>query len=351
MSQQEDNALKTFKGWKIYLAVFIGLGATVFLFYTNLGNKSLSDVLAQISNPSWGWLTAAILVLIIRDLGYIYRIRHLSNEELTWKGSIFTIILWEFASALTPSVVGGTAVAIFILNREGIKTGKSVAYVTLTAILDNMFFITAAPIALFLAQDSSFLSNPMLLLGYHIQLNIIFYISYSLIALYTFFMAFGVLLSPGIFQNIVLFIVRFFRFRNSWKNKAFRLTIDVVTAADELKGRTKSYWTKCISSTLFVWLARYFMLNCLLAAFIPMNLGDHQDALAKQVILWVSQLIAVTPGAAGIAEVFLNEIFEGGVVIIAIALIWRTLTYYAYLITGAIVLPKWLKRVALKDRS
>lgn len=351
MSQQEDNALKTFKGWKIYLAVFIGLGATGFLFYSNLGDKSLKDVFAQISNPSWKWLAAAIVVLIIRDLGYIYRIRHISNSELTWKGSTFTIILWEFASALTPSVVGGTAVAIFILNREGIKTGKSVAYVTLTAILDNMFFIIAAPLALFLARDNSFLNEPMVLMGWTFPLNTIFYISYSLIAIYTFFMAFGVLISPRIFQNIILFFARFLKLRKSWKKKAYRLSIDVVTAAEELKGRTRSYWSKCISSTIFVWTARYFMLNCLLAAFIPMQLGDHQDALAKQVILWVSQLIAVTPGAAGIAEVFLNEIFEGGLVIIAIALIWRILTYYAYLITGAIVLPKWLKRVSLKDRS
>ena len=42
---------------------------------------------------------------------------------------------------LLPLVVGGTAVAIFILNREGLSFGKSIAYAWLTAVLDNLFFV------------------------------------------------------------------------------------------------------------------------------------------------------------------------------------------------------------------
>src|SRR5690606_16882407 len=73
------------------------------------------------------WILMALLGMVIRDLAYMYRIRVLTDNELSWKQSFRVIMLWEFASALTPSVVGGSGIAMFILNREKINLGKSTA--------------------------------------------------------------------------------------------------------------------------------------------------------------------------------------------------------------------------------
>ncbi|HCT71060.1 MAG TPA: hypothetical protein DF409_08540 [Bacteroidales bacterium] len=74
---------------------------------------------------------------------------------------------------------------------------------------------------------------------------------------------------------------------------------------------------------------------------------------ARQLMMWVIMLVSPTPGGSGIAEyffpVFLREFIKGpaGDLTTLVALSWRLLSYYPYLIIGAIVLPLWLRRVYL----
>jgi glycosyltransferase 2 family protein len=67
-------------------------------------------------------------------------------------------------------------------------------------------------------------------------------------------------------------------------------------------------------------------------------------------------LVSPTPGGSGIAEyffpVFLREYIAGpaGDLTTIVALTWRLITYYPYLIIGAFILPFWLRRVYLGRR-
>ena len=71
----------------------------------------------------------------------MFRIRLLTDNKIKWRNSFDVIMLWEFASALTPSVVGGSAVALFIVNKEIKNIGKATAIVMITALLDELFYI------------------------------------------------------------------------------------------------------------------------------------------------------------------------------------------------------------------
>ncbi len=74
----------------------------------------------------------------------MYRIRLLTDKQLSWRNSFHVIMLWEFASSVTPpSIVGGSAVALFIVTKEGIKPGRATAIVMITALLDELFFISS----------------------------------------------------------------------------------------------------------------------------------------------------------------------------------------------------------------
>ena len=64
--------------------------------------------------------------------------------------------------------------------KEGIKFGKALAYVMLTAILDNSFFIIAAPLVL-LSTQNIFPTDSSIFFGMPLSLETLFYISYSLI--------------------------------------------------------------------------------------------------------------------------------------------------------------------------
>lgn len=85
-------------------------------------------------------------MMAIRDLAYIYRLIVLTEGALTWRQAFNIIMLWEFSSAISPSVVGGTGPAIFFLYKEGLSGGRSTAVVLTAIFLDEMFFILTVPL-------------------------------------------------------------------------------------------------------------------------------------------------------------------------------------------------------------
>ena len=308
-------------------------------------------MLEALSHPSWSWFLGAFFVLLLRDGAYMFRIYNLTHKELSIKGSVYTILLWEFASAVTPSVVGGTAVAVFILAKEGIKFGKALAYVMLTAILDNAFFLIVAPIALYATQTDVFTAiGERTVFGFHLHVEWIFYSSYGLIALYTFVMAYGLLINPRSFKWLLLKVTDY-RLLRRWRHDAYEQSSEMMLASAQLKGVSANYWLKAIVSTAFVWSARYFMLNCLITAFGEgIGMVEQIDIFAKQVILWVVQLLSPTPGGAGLAETFFKAFFYGSgyasdSLWSPLVLVWRIFTYYTYLIAGVVIFPRWLRRV------
>ena len=58
-------------------------------------------------------------------------------------------------------------------------------------------------------------------------------------------------------------------------------------------------------------------------------------------------LVSPTPGGSGFAEYafhgFLGYLIPAGTGI-AMAFIWRLISYYSYLIIGVFILPKWIKK-------
>ncbi len=69
-------------------------------------------------------------------------------------------------------------------------------------------------------------------------------------------------------------------------------------------------------------------------------------------------IINPTPGGSGFAEVILGRylsdliptdpVHAGGVAL-AMALIWRIISYYPFLILGALIVPGWIQRKFIKS--
>jgi uncharacterized protein (TIRG00374 family) len=343
MEQNQEKILKTISPTKVIFPILLGLAVVVYMFVTSVDLNTVGDYLAK---ADLKWIAAALLVLFIRDAGYVWRIHYLTNKELNWKSSIYTILLWEFASAVTPSAVGGTAVAAFIINREGIKFGKSLAYVMLTALLDNSFFILAAPLAILLSNGTVFPNlDAAGLFGRGLEWT--FIASYTLITIYTSFFAFGLFFRPHGFKWLIVKITSW-GFMRRFQHGAEEIGDEVIIASQEMKGKDFRYWANAILSTMFVWTARYFMVNCLLEAFNnELGFADHWLVFARHVVMWVIMLISPTPGSSGTAELSFDLFFGeyiGGFGV-AVALLWRLYTYYPYLFFGAFVLPRWLRKV------
>jgi hypothetical protein len=141
MDQNRTKLLENFSTRRILIPVVIGLGVVAYMLYRDPAARNLGALL----DAKIHWLLITLLVLVVRDAGYMYRIRHITEKTLSWRQSVDVIMLWEFASCVMPSVVGGSTVATFILNKEGIPLGKSLAYVMVTAMLDNLYFVLGPP--------------------------------------------------------------------------------------------------------------------------------------------------------------------------------------------------------------
>ena len=347
MQPKEEEVFKTLNTRRIWLPVAIGISIVIYLFVRD-GSFSLTS-LRLISQADWRYMLLAFLAVFVRDLGYIYRIKVLTNNNLSWLSSFYIIVLWEFSSAVTPSVVGGGVVAIFLLLKEGISLGRSLAYVIVTSVFDNLFFISATALGFWGVYAPIFASMSTLGDNMGSSLQFLFWLSHVLVFAYTLTMLGALFLRPKLFQWILLKITSI-GFLQRWRQAARRHGDELVLASKALQGAPYAYWLRVGGITLVTWLVRYLVVNMIMAAYVDLSFEDHLIILGKQIVMWVVMLFSPTPGSSGTAEFFYKQFYEGllGDYTLITSVIWRILTYYLYLIFGVFYLPRWIKRVVAR---
>lgn len=303
-------------------------------------------------------LLAALLMVALRDLGYMYRIRLLTDKFLSWRKSFDVIMLWEFSSALTPSVVGGSGVAIFVVNREGINLGKSTAVIFITALLDELFYIISVPLVILLiGTENLFPKEALFDVITPTTLKTLFYTGYSFILVLTTMILLGIFYYPKQTKRLLVGLFSF-RLIRRWRYRVAQLGDEIILASKAFRGKNVSFWFKAFGSTVLSWAARFLTLNFILLAFVG---GFNQwEVIGRQLVMWVILLISFTPGSSGIAELLMPAFFLylpwedpslAPVLLVIAAILWRLLTYFPYLFVGAAILPSWLRRTSKKARS
>ena len=345
MSEHQLKILNIFKFKRVIIPVLLGLGVVAFLVFRKFDPEPFYKI--NWTFYSSLWIFIAILLMVTRDVAYMYRIRLLTDKQLSWRHSFDVIMLWEFSSAVTPSVVAGAAPALYIITKEGISPGRATAIVMITALLDEFFYIVMVPIVILLAGTYLLFRSQTSYLFMNTQLGIqgIFIIGYVFIVVLTSIISYGVFFKPRGFKWILLKVFKI-PFLRKWRIQAGQAGDDIITTSREMRGKPANFWFKAIASTFTSWTARFLVVNFLILSITPV--GDHFLIYARQLIMWVILLISPTPGGAGIAEFvfsdFLGDFIPVGLTA-ALALLWRIVSYYPYIFIGAIVLPNWIKRV------
>jgi len=347
---------KKFSPYKLMLPVFIGLGVVVWLFSKEFD----PDVFSRIE---WGPNTAigivGIFILVaLRVIGYTWRLRILTDYELNWKRCLIIIILWSFASAISPSAVGGTALAIVILSLEGMTIGKSTAIAIATLLLDLIFFVSFALIMYLVLGSHRFFGGEdcgglgiqekygsvstlffVVLIGMVVYLGLIFY---------------AVFFNSNALRGLLSFVFRI-PFLKKHKAKAIKSVDDIDLSAQHFKSKKLSYFLALLGTTMLSWTARFLLVNPVLLSFVNLNFLDHLTLYARNFVLWMIMIVPTTPGASGISEVALSELICEFVPDPALSpvliLVWRSFDYFLYLILGIIIVPRWLARVYRKKNN
>ena len=343
LPEDDANFLQRLRPSRLILPVMLGLSVVGFMFWHSYQPGDL----APLAHAQWPWLLMTLLVLVARDAGYIYRIRHIAEQELNYRQSLEVIIIWELASCVLPSAVGGTAVASFILNKEGISLGRSLAYVMVTALMDNLYFVVMVPLVMLVAGAGLYPHEAMQ--GAFIAtLKVMFLLSYVSVIAYAGLMLYAIFINP---RSVRRLLVRLFSWRllRRWQRSAYRHGQEMMDASLQLRGNPMSYWWRAALSTFFVWTARYLVIGCIIAAFVPMSTETFLFIFARNLTYKVLLLLAITPGGAGIVEgafpTFFGKFIGTATLTSFIVLLYRVVTYYLYLVLGTVFLPRWVARV------
>ena len=354
MDTELQKVLRFFQLKRIIIPLILGLGVATLMLVRDFDKEAFLRI--NWSVYTFLWLLVALLLQAIRDLAYMYRLRVLTGRRISWRNSFDVIMLWEFASSITPSIVGGAAIALFIVNREGITMGRTTAIVMVTAMLDELFYILMVPVViLVIGMNNLFVGDAGFLMNLGGKQAFIF--GYFFILLLTIIITSAIFISPQGFKQILVMLSTL-PFLRRWKKKAVQTGDDIITTSREMKGQPFSFWAKAFGATVFSWSARFWVVNALIMAFRSSSeqlshIGDHFLIYGRQLVMWVILLVSPTPGGSGVAEyafpIFLGEFIPPGLQT-ALGLLWRLFSYYPYLFIGFIILPFWIRRVYVKPR-
>ncbi len=329
-----------FSVWKVLLPTFIGMGVIAYMFSREFDLSDLKQI--TITEHTVLWIFIAFCFMLGRDIGFTIRYRYLTEKQLSWKQCVKVTLLAEFGTAITPSSVGGSSMAVLFLAKEKISVGRSTAMVFVTLLLDELFFVVTFPILLLsipfhdlFADYSAFGSGVLILF----------------IAAYLIKMLLCTLLVIGLFfrpQAIRWLIIKIFRlpFFSRWHYSAVKAGDDLVVSSREIRGKTFTYWRPLIIATILSWCSRYLVVNAVFMAFFEVH--DNLLIFARQFVMWVVMVISPTPGGSGVSEFifkqYLSEFIPLVGVVPLIILLWRLFTYYNYLFVGALIVPGWVKK-------
>lgn len=298
------------------------------------------------------YIFIASLMMVTRDVAYMYRIIVLTGNRMNWKQAFNIIMLWEFSSAVSPSVVGGTGPAIFILHKEGASVGNSTAVVLTAIFLDEVFFIVSVPIVFAIYGKNIFPPESVKI----DEIIFAFYFGYAVIFVYTLFLAYALFINPQMFKSFISWIF-LFPILVRWRMRARKSANQLIRTSKIIRRKPPLYWIRSMLATIFSWTGRYWVVNFMLMAFFSekYSFADQFLIYGRQLSMWIILLVSPTPGGSGIAEFifsdFLGDFIPNASWYTPLAILWRLITYYPYLFIGAVLLPIWIKKVFRKDKK
>jgi len=347
-SKNQQKVLKSLRTSRIILPILIGVGVVLYLLWRQFDPQEFRKI--QWTSYALFWIGVALLILVIRHLAYAYRLRLLSEGVFGWRKCIELIFIWEFSSAVSPTSLGGSAVAFFVLAQEKLSAAKTATIVLYTIVLDTLFFLITLPLLYFLFGTGMIRPNldgvtDLDAWGYY------FLLGFFLMLIYGTLFYYGLFKNPLQLKRVLVGFtkIRFFR---KYRRKAIDLGNEIMVASGQLKRQNWKFHSLAFLATVVAWLFRFLSLNCLIIGLlrsVPTDFWSQFEVYGRFESMFIILAFSPTPGGAGIIELLFNNFFNDYVTsatnATVIATLWRVLTFYSYLLAGVIIIPNWLRKV------
>jgi len=333
--------------YRIVLPVLLGWLVIGIMFVKEFDPSNLPDY--KFSAYTIAFIVLAFVFMLLRDVGMMWRFRLFTDNGITWKQAFHVNALSEFTSAVTPAFIGGSSLVVLFLMKEGINAGRSTAIMFINLFLDELFFIVTCPLLFSFVPAAELFPSGSLFLASFVY---IFWGLYIVRLVWTSVLFIGIFRQPQWIKNMLLFLFRLPLLRR-WYNNVETLTEHLVQASADFRHRPFSFWIKAFGMTLLTWSSRFLVVNAVFMALVPVS--DHLVLYARQVILWVLTVVTPTPGGSGITEFafreYYNDVISSESMLLIVTLIWRSVSYYLYLLLGALIVPRWINKSFPKNGS
>lgn len=326
---------------KIALPVIIGIAVVVWLFSREFNMDALHEI--RVTPVTVAAIAAAVAAVGVRDFGMAWRFRSLTDRDLGWGATWRTTFLCEFTSAITPSSVGGSALSMIFLKREGVNIGRATTLTMTILFLDELFFVIFCPvIALVVSHQSLFDIGSSKING---GMEVAFWIVYGVIAALTTVLFLGIFIVPRAVKRLLDKLFSY-RLLSRWHEDAVNVGENMIATSRAIKRYRLRWWLEAFAATCVSWIGRYLVVNALFWGFVPG--ADQLVVFGRQFVVWSLLMFTPTPGGSGVSEWLFKEYYgdligAGGVVMV-VAILWRILTYYIYLFIGFLLLPTLFKK-------
>lgn len=334
------NPKTTFSLWQILLPVGISLLVVALLMNENITADSFEGfVLTQRSITGIGM---ALIAWGVQNLAMAYRYYMLAYPYISKMGALRITFLVDFASAVTPSPVGGSSVAFLFMGHEGISVGRATAIIISGLFLDELFMSIIGLVSLFFVHQGLGIEN---ISAFSVGLHVILALLTAMLSLWTLALYVSLFHKSSWVGNFFLWITSWKLLRR-WRGGAEKLKSDLMTASHEMRSMHWWYWVKLFISTILSWGARFAIACLLVYGFSTMN-ADWAITYIRQMIIWLIAIITPTPGGSGFAEYMFQVAYKdyllNPAIALTVALIWRAITSFSYLVIGPIILMYQLR--------
>lgn len=312
------------------------MGVVIYLTYT-------PGILEHLKPKRLPGLILAIAVTLLKVYFSAEKIRVLADKAINRMASIRIALSWDFASAVTPSTIGGAPVATFAMTREGIKFGKSSAIILYGVLLDQFWYALAVPILLISGIYFEVIPDEIGLAG-----NITMFLIYAGLILYGMLLAYGLLINPASLKEILNTIFNW-RFLRKYSAKVNSEAKNLESYSIQLRNKPISFVLKAFFLSTMSWLCRIAIPVIVVLSLLP---GDEILLVLRSLSMNLAFLVIPTPGGSGGVEglfaIFLGPLIERTAFIGLAVFVWRIITYYISIGLGIIAMFWYVNQTVIE---
>jgi uncharacterized protein (TIRG00374 family) len=339
----------------LVLPLVLGFGVLAIIGWFTWDDGALTKFFAAV-NP---WIMAgAVGMTLMRVIFGGWRISFISRHSLGFKAGIRCQLMWDFASNISPSLVGGAPLTAYYISRESkvtsmetkasrkgpIAIGDASAVMSYVMLLDQVWFALSVPFILVASVWMDVIPLSAGRLG--LWTAMIYFVG---LMGYAGIFAYATLFRPELLSRIASSLFRL-PFLRRHRQGVLGQMEQFAARASVLRKQKADFFLRGVALTAGTWLARYGLAVFVIWSFVPDV--DTLLLILRSVAMTISSLVMPTPGGAGGIEglyaLFFGDLLPDAALMVPSLLTWRILGYYIFLVFGVSISTRHLQRTQPK---